>query len=142
MDAGKNMSREGCNRKSLTSPQQEKEMEGSVSAEKPTTEGTAKIIYILYLIGIIFGLTAIVGVVMAYVNRSDAPDWLQTHYQFQIRTFWLSLMYFIIGVLLYHILIGFFILLFWVIWLIVRCVKGMKFLDRKAPYPDPIGLLF
>jgi len=23
------------------------------------------------------------------------------------------------------------------VWLIVRCVKGLKYLDQKAPLPDP-----
>lgn len=110
--------------------------------QKPTTEGTAKIVYILYLIAIAFGITAIVGVVMAYIYRNDAPDWLQSHYQLQIRTFWIGLLYVFLGALLSHVFIGLLILLFWLIWLIVRCVKGMKFLDRKEAYPDPTGWMF
>ena len=110
--------------------------------QKPTTEGTAKIVYILYLIAIAFGITAIVGVVMAYIYRNDAPDWLQSHYQLQIRTFWIGLLYVFLGALLSHVFIGLLILLFWLIWLIVRCVKGMKFLDQKEAYPDPTGWMF
>lgn len=105
-------------------------------------EGTAKIVYILYLLGIAFGITALIGVVMAYVNRADAPDWQQSHYRFQIRTFWIGALYLFGGVLLSPIVIGYFLLLFWLVWLIVRCVKGMKFLDRREPYPEPVGWLF
>jgi uncharacterized membrane protein len=107
-----------------------------------TTAGTAKIIYILYLVGIVFGLTAIVGVIMAYVNKTDAPEWLATHYQFQIRTFWIGLLYLVIGATLAAVFIGYLIILFWVVWLIIRCIKGIKFLDMQKSYPDPAGWMF
>lgn len=113
-----------------------------VAQDKPTTEGTAKIVYILYLVGIVFGITGIIGVVMAYINRSDAPDWLKSHYQFQIRTFWIGALYMFIGVILTLLVIGYFVLLFWVVWLIIRCVKGMKSLDLKETHPNPTGWMF
>ncbi|HAI97299.1 MAG: hypothetical protein CL866_04535 [Cycloclasticus sp.] len=113
-----------------------------VTQQAPSSEGTAKVVYILYLVGIIFGLTGIIGVVMAYINKREAPDWLQTHYQFQIRTFWIGLLYVLIGMILSIILIGYLVLLFWVVWLVIRCVKGMKSLDQKEAHPDPAGWLF
>ena len=117
-------------------------MNQAVTGEATGTEGTAKIVYILYLVGIVFGITGIIGVVMAYINRGDAPDWLKSHYQFQIRTFWIGGLYMLIGVLLVFILVGYLVLLFWVIWLIVRCAKGIKSLDNKQPHPNPAGWLF
>lgn len=113
-----------------------------VMQETNNTKGTAKIVYILYLVGIIFGLTGIIGVVMAYINRSEAPDWLETHYQFQIRTFWIGALYVVIGMILTFILIGYLVLLFWVVWLVIRCVKGMKALEQKEAHPDPTGWMF
>ena len=110
--------------------------------EKPASTGTAKIIYILYLVSIIIGITAIAGLIMAYVNKDDAPDWLKSHYQFQIRTFWIGALYLFIGVLLSQFIIGLFILLFWLLWLIVRCAKGIKYLDQTVAYPDPKGWMF
>lgn len=107
-----------------------------------TTEGQAKIIYILYLAGFVVPFTGVIGVVMAYINRSDAPDWLRAHYQFQIRTFWIGFLYVIIGFFTTFILIGFLILLFYLIWLIVRCVKGMKMLDLKREPENVTGWLF
>ena len=117
-------------------------MNEAVAQEKPTTEGSAKIVYILYLVGIIFGITGIIGVVMAYINRTDAPEWLQSHYQFQIRTFWIGALYMLIGVILTFVIVGYLVLLFWVVWLIVRCVKGMKSLDQKEAHPNPTGWMF
>jgi len=117
-------------------------MSEAAMQDKPTTEGTAKIVYILYLAGIIFGVTGIVGVVMAYINRGDAPEWLKSHYQFQIRTFWIGGLYILIGVILAMVIIGYLIILFWVVWLIIRCVKGMKSLDQKEAHPNPTGWMF
>ena len=107
-----------------------------VLSERPVTTDMAKIIYVLYLVGLITGLTTLIGVVMAYIYRDDAPDWLKTHYQFQIRTFWIGLLYCVIGGILSIVVIGFLVLLFWVIWLIVRVVKGFKFLEQRQPVPD------
>ena len=110
--------------------------------ERPSSEGTAKVVYILYIIGVVFGLLGIVGVVMAYVNKDDAPQWLKTHYQFQIRTFWIGALYIVLGSLLSIVLIGWLVLLFWVVWLIVRSVKGLKLLDMKQAHPNPTTWFF
>lgn len=117
-------------------------MTESTVAQGSSGEGTAKIVYILYLIGIVFGITGIIGVVIAYVNKGDAPEWLKSHYQFQIRTFWIGALYIVIGAILSMAIIGYLLLLFWVVWLIVRCVKGIKALDAKQAHPDPSGWLF
>src|SRR5688500_4715856 len=41
----------------------------------PGEGDTAKLVYILYLASLIVGITAIIGVIIAYVNRGDAPAW-------------------------------------------------------------------
>jgi len=110
--------------------------------ETPTSTSTPKIIYILYLVGILVPFVSIIGLVMAYVNKDDAPEWLQTHYQFQIRTFWIGFLYGFIGLLLTMIVIGYFVLLFTVIWLVIRSVKGMKYLDTQQAHPNPSTWMF
>ncbi len=112
------------------------------AASTDSSAGTAKVIYILYLVGILLGITGIIGVVMAYVSKSEAPDWLKTHYQFQIRTFWIGLLFLIVGSLLLVVLIGYLVFLFWTVWLIVRSVKGMQALDRKEPVANPTSWMF
>ena len=116
-------------------------MEEEIQPTK-STDSSAKIVYILYIVGAFIGLAGIVGVIIAYVNKDDAPEWLKSHYQFQIRTFWIGALYLIIGSLLSLILIGWLVLLFWVIWLIVRSVKGLKLLDAKQAHPNPTTWLF
>jgi uncharacterized membrane protein len=105
-------------------------------SERPVSTDTARIIYILYLVGLAVGITAVIGVVMAYVNRNEAPEWLRSHYEFQIRTFWIAILYSFIGVLLTMVLIGVLVLLFTVVWLIIRVVKGFKALEQRQPVPD------
>jgi uncharacterized membrane protein len=112
------------------------------SAAAADTSGTAKIIYILYLVGLVIPITALVGVIMAYVNQGEAPDWLKTHYRFQIRTFWIGLLYAFIGALTAWLIIGLFIILFYYIWIIIRCVKGMQSLDMKRAHPNPATWMF
>ena len=107
-----------------------------------STEGTAKIIYILYLVGIVIGITGIIGVIIAYINKTDAPAWLQSHYQFQVRTFWIGLLYLIIGGILTLAVIGYLVFPFYVIWLIVRCAKGIKALDNRQAHSNPTGWMF
>lgn len=109
---------------------------------EPKDSGNANLIYILYLVSIVVGITAIIGVVMAYMAKDEAPDWLRSHYNNQINIFWKGLLYSIIGGILCVIMIGFIILLFALIWYIVRTVKGMQSLSRGEPYPNPSSWLF
>ncbi len=111
-------------------------------ATAATGENAAKIVYVLYLATFITGVTALVGVVVAYVYRDDAPDWLKTHFRFQIRTFWLGLIFGLVGALLSLVVVGFLVLVFVAVWLVVRCVKGLKYVGRREPYPDPVGWWF
>ena len=103
---------------------------------------TANLIYILYLVSLIVGITSIIGVVMAYINRDGAPEWVQSHYRFQIRTFWIGLLFSLIGLVTLVFLVGWLILLFVVVWWILRCVKGIKYISENKPCPDPTSWMF
>jgi uncharacterized membrane protein len=103
----------------------------------PDAGGTAKIIYILYLVGLVVGVTALVGVIMAYLNQGQAPDWVRSHYRLQIRTFWIGLLYGFVSFVLSAVMIGFLTGLFTLLWLVVRCVKGLQNIERREPYPNP-----
>ena len=100
------------------------------------TELMAKLVYILYLASLVVGVTSLVGVVIAYVYQGDAPEGLRTHFRLQIRTFWIGLLYGLVGALLSLLGIGLVLLVFVAVWLVVRCVKGLRYLDRREPYPN------
>ncbi|AQU81640.1 MAG: DUF4870 domain-containing protein [Halomonas sp.] len=103
-----------------------------VSPQPDTT--MAMVIYALYLASFVVGFTAIIGVIIAYVYRGKGPAWLDEHYRYQVRTFWIGLLYGSVATILTLILIGFPLLLALAVWFIVRCVKGFKGLqEKRAP---------
>ncbi len=96
------------------------------------------VVYALHLAGLLSaGMTGFVGVVLAYVSKGAAPEWLQSHYVFQIRTFWLSLLFAVIGCVLLPVGIGFVILPAVGIWVAVRCILGLSWLLKGQAYPTP-----
>jgi uncharacterized membrane protein len=99
--------------------------------------GAALFGYILLLASLIFMVTGVIAVVIAYIYRDEAPAWLQSHYQLQIRTFWISLLVVAIGTLLLKVMIGFLIMLVWLVWFLARCIKGVRYINRRRPYPNP-----
>lgn len=102
----------------------------------------AHITYGLYAIGFLNGLTAIIGVVIAYVRRPDVKGtYLESHFTYLIRTFWISLLYGIICVLLLVIGIGFILFFALAIWVIYRIVKGWIRLADAKPVDDPTSWL-
>ena len=110
----------------------------------PLVQGTtddktlALTIYILYLAAFVVGVTGIVGLILAYVNKDTAPEWLKSHYVFQIRTFWIGLLFSAIGcVLVMAFGLGFLILGATAIWFIVRCALGINQLMKNEAYPRP-----
>jgi uncharacterized membrane protein len=97
----------------------------------------AMAIYICYLASFLAGITAFVGVVLAYMNEGTGPAWLDTHYRYQIRTFWIGMLYTFVGFVTILVLIGWIVLLATSIWLILRCARGLTWLDKRQPVPDP-----
>ena len=119
------------------------EMGTNALMTRPADAGvTARIIYILYLVGLVVGITTLIGLVMAYVNRAGAPEWLATHYRYQIRTFWIGFIYSVIGAVTSLILIGYLVLLFTLIWYIVRCAKGLRLLGSNQGIANAATWMF
>ena len=106
------------------------------------TTGYAKVIYILLMISTIIGFTGLIALIMAYVMKGDSPEWLQSHYRFQIRTFWIGLLYITIGAFTFQIIIGYFILLFAVVWMLIRCSRGLKQLANEQAVNNVESWLF
>lgn len=99
--------------------------------------GLVLTVYILYLVGFLTGITVLVGLVIAYLQRDRTDRVSQSHFQFQIVTFWVGLLYFFIGLITLHFAIGFLILLWWVVWTVIRCVKGLLALNLGEPILNP-----
>ena len=99
-------------------------------------------VYVLYCVGYFTGISALIGVIIAHVKVDDADPVMRSHYQFQIRTFWIGLLYLVIGFLLCVILIGFLLLAWWFVWSMVRIVKGIILVSEHRPITNPQSWLF
>ncbi len=96
------------------------------------------IVSLLYLSSFILGITAIVGVVLAYVWRNEGrEEWEYSHYDYLIRTFWIGLIGGIVSVLLMIVLIGFLLLPAICVLVVVRCVLSLLRAQKKEPMPNP-----
>lgn len=97
----------------------------------------AQVIYILYLAGLVIGISGIVGIVMAYINRGKAGGWVESHYTFLIRTFWIGLLYALVSVVLMFVLVGILLALATAVWFVARCIVGLQALGREEPIRNP-----
>ena len=127
-----------------------------VSTSESSLVSTLQLTYALHAVGLVigafgastvigsflFGWPSIIAVIINYVKRSDARGtWLESHFQWQIRTFWWALLASLLigatGALLAIVLVGFAIwaIGFFVlgIWAIYRIAAGwMRLNDRRA----------
>ena len=90
----------------------------------------------------LIGWPSIIAVILNYLKRSDVRGtWLESHFRWQIRTFWFGLLWvalcglFVVGTLGIGILIAWLPLLIITIWFIYRIVRGWMALNgRRAMY--------
>ena len=124
----------------------------------PTTEDRAMpaVVYLLYILGLFHGLTLLIGLVMAYVMRGGAGPVMGSHYTYVIRTFWVSLIWMIIGAGIVLVSFPFtFILIgipfMWAggvvcflawLWALVRCIVGVVRLADGRPVERPMSYGF
>ena len=104
--------------------------------------GLALVVYILYLAGFLTAITAVIGVIIAYIQSDTADPVARSHFQFQIRTFWILLLYIVIGLALTVVGVGILILLWSLVWSIVRNIKGILALNENKPIADPKSWMF
>ena len=69
---------------------------------------------------------------LAYINRGKAGGFVETHYTWLIRTFWIGLLYALISAVLMIFAIGFVLLFAVAVWFIVRCIIGLQALQGRA----------
>ena len=112
---------------------------------------TATVVYVLYLLGPLNGLTILIGLIVAYPCRDRAGPVTESHFLFQIRTFWMSIAWAIIGMVLLFwgiplsflligvplVIAGGLILGLLGVWFLLRSALGWVYLSRGEPYPRP-----
>ena len=94
------------------------------------------IAYVTYALGLFIWFAPVVGVILAYVKRDEAQGSIYaSHIDYLIKTFWVSLVGMLFGMLTILILIGWLILVATGIWLIYRVVVGLIKLNEDKPVP-------
>ena len=88
----------------------------------------------------VFGVPSLVAVLINYARRSAVRGtMLESHFRWQIRTFWFALLWIVIGIVLFVTLIGIPVaLLAWAIatvWVIYRVARGWIRLSNQEPMP-------
>ena len=133
-----------------------------VTIQRPTIVG------ICYLANLFTGFSVIVGVILAYIWRSEpeTPEWEKSHYTYHIVTFWVGVALFLLTFVGWFVLVfgaammqagshqgppvtffilifgGFFVWLLAAAWFIVRCIISLIKASRHEPMPKPTTLLF
>lgn len=113
---------------------------GNVAATENERSGKTltTIIYALYAAAFLVGITAIVAIIMNYVKKKDvAGTFLESHFRWQIRTFWFGFLWGAIGAITFLIAIGWVVLIANAIWIVYRIVKGLLRLNDNKPMYTP-----
>ena len=129
---------------------------GALGEPKPSDVTWTHVIYALHAVGVslgvatsafivtgfLFGLPSIVAVIINYVKRGDVRGtYLESHFRWQIRTFWFALLWLALATLvslpLMLVLVGFVTL--WIaavvigLWVLYRVVRGWMRLGSRQP---------
>ena len=122
----------------------------------PSVLSVAHLVYALHTLAIVVGivgaatvigsfvgsLPSIVAVILNYVKRGDARGtWLASHYRWQIRTFWFTLLWALIGwalvITIIGAVVGVPILIALTLWLMYRIGRGWLRLRNRRPMYAP-----
>ena len=90
----------------------------------------------------LIGWPSLIAVVLNYVKRGDVRGtWLESHFRWQIRTFWFGLLWVVLCGLFVVITLGIGVLVAWIplgfvaLWFVYRIVRGWVALNSQRPMP-------
>ena len=97
-------------------------------------KNTTMLVYALQALSVLWGVTAIVAVIVNYVKRDDVRGtWLDSHFSWQLRTFWWAALWIVVVVVLSTplvLLLGLGFVTMWIgisivgLWILYRVVRG------------------
>ena len=113
-----------------------------------------QIIYALHAVSLVIGILgaasvvgafligwpSIIAVVLSYIKRGQARGtWLESHYRWQLRTFWFGLLWAVLCLAIVIGTLGIALLFIWIplgiltVWFIYRVVRGWSALSSNQP---------
>ena len=95
----------------------------------------------MILTAFLTGWPSIIAVILNYVKRGEVRGtWLDSHFSWQIRTFWFALLWLAIGAVLFATVIGIpFAVVLWFatgIWVLYRIIRGWLALPSQKALPQ------
>jgi uncharacterized membrane protein len=125
-----------------------------IAAPPPSAITVANVVYGLHAFAIVVGIAgtativgsfvgsvpSIVAVILNYLKQREARGtWLESHYRWQIRTFWYALVWvvaaFVLTITLIGIPLAIAIMVGVTLWLVYRIAHGwLRLVDRKPMY--------
>jgi uncharacterized membrane protein len=95
---------------------------------------------VLVLTAFLTGWPSIIAVILNYAKRPEVRGtWLDSHFGWQIRTFWFALLFFLAGATAFVTLLGIpLAIVIWIgtgIWVLYRIVRGWMCLTEKKAMP-------
>jgi uncharacterized membrane protein len=110
----------------------------ATGAPRAEAEGSlrklAGLVYGLQAASMLVGVTLFAGVIINYLRREQvAGTWLESHFTWQIRTFWWSLAWCVLGMATAILIVGLIILIASAVWFVYRIVRGWTELNEGRP---------
>lgn len=101
-----------------------------VSPNDRRLNNLALLVYAIQAISLFTGLPALIGLIINYLKLDDVRGTrYESHFRWQIRTFWWALLWSVLGWLLSWILIGFLVLGVAWLWFAWRVLRGFLTLN-------------
>jgi uncharacterized membrane protein len=97
----------------------------------------ALLVYAMQAVGLVLWPAWIAGAVIDHVKVGAARNtWVETHFNWQLRTFWVWLAGMIVGFVLLLVKIGWLVTIAVTAWAVYRVVKGWLYLNDRKPMYD------
>ncbi|MBB3062636.1 DUF4870 family protein [Microbulbifer rhizosphaerae] len=108
---------------------------GTDKAREQSGRDLATLVYLIQAISLFTAVPFFIGVIVNYAKRGDVRGTLaESHFRWQIRTFWFWLLWTVIGSATWWLLgLGFLILGVAWVWAIYRVVRGWLVLADNRP---------
>lgn len=96
----------------------------------------------LVITAFVTGWPSIVAVILNYIKREEVNgSYLESHFRWQIRTFWFALLWVLVSGVLFVTVIGipFALVIVWIagLWVLYRIARGLLRLLDEKPMPVP-----
>ncbi|MGR9073017.1 MAG: DUF4870 family protein [Gammaproteobacteria bacterium] len=96
----------------------------------------ATVVYLLQAISFFVGISYIAAVIVNYLKLEEVKGtWIESHFRWQIKTFWYGLAMMIVGALTIQAVIGYVILIISVFWIVYRIAFGWNRLSQGKTVP-------